>query len=205
MKNNIHLLITTAVDKVGSKRHNDVLNTIESVRKYGGKFKSVKLLETVLTTNENLFQGDDFEFYTSTIPNNHKYKGTNWVNHVFEFVNSKYNVDDIIVFLTGRYLMVNDNIFELIEKFIINGNKYFIAKNDGDIYEGFGVHTFYISFTKQGLIDFYNFYSKLNVMDPRIEWDLKKFMSDNDNCKIINRHEILGVETNTSTNTIKIC
>lgn len=206
MKDNIHLLITTAVDEIGSQRYNDVLNTIESVRKHGKKFKSVTILETVLTNNKELFKGDNFTFHTSKIKNTHNYKGTNWLNHVYNFVNLNYEMDDIIVFLTGRYSMVNDNIFNLIEDNIVDKEKYFIAKNDGDIYRGYGVHTFYISFTKKGLIDFYDFYGKLDILHPCIEWDLKKFMINNINCEIIDQHTILGVETNISENKLKrIC
>lgn len=206
MKNNIHLLVTTAINNVGSQRYRDVLNTIESIKKYGKEFKTVKILETVLTENKELFLEDGFEFHTSTIKNTHKYKGTNWLNHVYEFVNLNYEMDDIIVFLTGRYSMINDNIFNLINNIMVEQKKYFLAKNDGDIYEGRGVHTFYISFTKSGLIDFYNFYSKLNILHPCIEWDLKKFMDNNNNCEIIGTNTILGVETNISSNNLKkIC
>jgi hypothetical protein len=206
MNKNIHLLVTTATDYLNSERYNDTLNTIESVKTQGTRFESVNLLETVLTEKKDLYQDDFIKFTNSTLGNPHKYKGTNWINHVYEFVMLNYNMEDIIVFLAGRYTMVSNNMFNLIDEYIINQGKYFIAKSDADIYKGDGVHTFYITFTKEGLIDFYNFYNKLDEVHPCIEWDLKKFMLENEKCEIINKNVTIGVKTNTSQDKIKkIC
>lgn len=201
--NNIHLIITTAYLKNKPEILNEVKETYNSIKKYGDRFKTVSFLETVEDVNYDFIINSNYKYFFSKIGNYFDFKGTNWMNHMTNYLKNNYENDDIIVFLTGRYELINYNIFDLIDLYIINNNYDFLAKNDGDIYGGDGVHTFFISFLKKEFINFSDYYFNLKTKHSCIEIDLKKYMEKNKNCIILPKETFLGVRTNTSENKIK--
>jgi hypothetical protein len=97
------------------------------------------------------------------------------------------------------------NILNFIDNYDI------ITKDDKDIYwSGLGVHSFYFGITKKLFFDFYNFVdlkfdNKEYKKDVAIEWDLKKFVQQNNKSYIIPPQEKIGIITNTYYRDINCC
>lgn len=110
--------------------------------------------------------------------------------HIHDFLkNSQIKDDDLIIKITGRYLIENINILDI--------NSDFIAKYDGDIYKyDKGVHTFYFGFKKKLFNEFIDFLkSAINKNDNLcIEWLVKDFMISK-NIDILKNNYKLGVTT----------
>lgn len=196
-----HLIITTAVIpkelcslNLGysyEKRMSDYKDSFEYVLKLKDKFNTITILETVSKEKVDELENSGINVYYSNIDNSFKNKGINEILHIQDFLkNSNINDDDIVIKLSGRYLIENDNILSI--------NSDFIAKYDGDIYPGDrGVHTFFFGFKKKL---FFQFVSMLNISSINtyekicIEWLIKDFMISK-NISILNNSYKLGVVT----------
>jgi len=204
---NIHLIVTIAIfpenetqDKFGysyQRRIEDYRKSLESVMKFSGFFNTLNIIECVSKKRiEFLHNYDHFNIHYSNQPNFFENKGLNEICHIKDFLdNSNYiNGDDVIIKLTGRYIIENPNIFEYIK------NQDIVAKLDGDIYPGDqGCHTFYFAITKKLFYDYYNTYClDFNDRDYYrsycVEWQLKEFMLKQ-NIQPLNYDIKLGVIT----------
>jgi hypothetical protein len=205
IKNKIYLLITTANINNSSVFKNEIEETIVSLKRYEKRFESIFFIETI--RNETYEIVKNYNYFFSNLGNHHQYKGTNWMNHMSNFIKKNFEDTDILVFLAGRYQMISDKIFELIQDYMIDKKIDFIAKNDGDIYNGdMGVHTFYLAFRKKEFMEFSNYYFNLQEKSSCVEIDLKKYMEKKENCLILPKDLIMGVKTNTYESKIKkIC
>ena len=198
-----HLIITTAIipeDKCLSQlgysyeqRIEDYKKSFEYALKLRDKFDSITIVETV--SNENIVELDEsgLDVYYSTFDNSYKNKGLNEMCHINDFLqNSNIDDNDLIIKITGRYLIINDGI--------LNVKSDFIAKYDGDIYPGNrGVHTFFFGFKKKIFFEFIEFLEFLDIKnnnydDVCIEWLVKDFMI-NKKIPILDNSYKLGVVT----------
>ena len=195
-----HLIITTAIipeDKCLSQlgysyeqRMLDYKNSFEYALKFKNKFDSITIVETVSKEKVVELEESGINVYYSKFDNSFVNKGLNEMFHIYDFLqNSSINENDLIIKITGRYLIKNDNI--------LNVRSDFIAKYDGDIYTGDrGVHTFFFGFKKMLFTEF------IKLLDVRnnnydttcIEWLMKDFILSK-NLPILDKSYILGVIT----------
>ena len=193
-------LISTSAFINDNKRINDYIISINSYEKYKSEFENVVLVETINKNNVTYIDESGFKTFYSPLDNTHPNKGFNWTCHIHYYINNNNQIldDDIIVFITGRYKLINTNIIQLINKHLIKDKYEFLAKEDGDVYDsGLGVHTFIISFTKKIFNDFFNWYIDYINHNECIEWSIKKYMKLNPNrCIILPKETIFGVECN---------
>jgi hypothetical protein len=173
-------------------------------------FESINIVETVSEKKLNYLENYDFNVYYSKLGNSHKNKGVNWLNHVTNFlIESEIPNEDIIIFITGRYRLINNNFLKLINKYMVDDEYEFIAKEDSDIYIGSmnGVHTFFMIFKKRKFLEFSSWYHSNGIKDNCIEWEVKNYLKTHDKTLILSNDFILGVETKIFDKTInnKIC
>ncbi len=198
-----HLIITTATlsEDDNSPRYseeiriNDYIESFNSILPFKDLFKSITLIETISKEKVIYLEKSGFNIYYSDFDNHFDNKGRNEINHIYNFlVNNNIDDNDYVIKLSGRYKIKNDNLIK-------NLKHDFIAKNDADIYQrGKGVHTFFYAFKKFKFLEFFDWYNKnsIEVKTGRItpiEWDVKIFIEINKNCKMLNKNEIIGVET----------
>ena len=202
-------LISTSAHIENPNRVSEYVDSYKNVFDFKDLFESLTIIETISETKLDYLENSGLDIYYSNLGNNHSNKGVNWLKHVTNFLTqSKINDTDIVIFITGRYKMINDNMLSLIEKHMITEKKEFIAKEDNDLYIGeiHGVHTFYMSFTKAKFIDFSNWYITNGKPMDCIEWDVKRYLESNDKCLILPKNIIMGVETRVFNSTSnKIC
>jgi hypothetical protein len=161
-------------------------------------FLSTTIIETISQTKIDYLENSGLNVFYSKLGNPSSNKGTNWLNHVSDFLsNSELNDDDIIIFITGRYKIINTNIISLIEDNMLSKKYEFIAKDENDLYPNCekGVHTFYMVFTKSKFLDFSNWYQTNGQVYNCIEWDVKNYLTTHDKCLILPKYTIIGVET----------
>lgn len=196
-----HLIITTAhipkescLIKIGYDyqiRVQDYIESFKSALKLSNKFDSIKIIETVSKEKIDYLENSGIDVYYSTFDNSFINKGLNEMYHIKNFLdNNEIYADDMIVKLSGRYIIVNDNILNL--------DSDFIAKFDGDIYDPFnrGVHTFYFAFKKSLFLEFINWLNIENTNNDYtpIEWKVKEFLLVK-NIKILDNSYKIGVIT----------
>lgn len=203
-----HLISTSAHIDIPS-RIEEYIDSYNLISNLSESFKSITIIETVSQQKLEYLENSGFDIFYSNLGNEHSNKGVNWLNHMTNFISkSKIKDNEIIIFITGRYKMVNTNILSLIENHMISEKNEFIAKDDNDLYPGAdkGVHTFYIAFTKKKFLDFSNWYKENGSPMDCIEWDLKKYLETNENCMILPKNIIMGIETRVfQSTTNKIC
>jgi len=196
--NKCKLLITCA-NLNSEDRCKKYTESFDSVSLFKDRFVDVNVLETVSIDNCDYYNKCVFKKQFSNIGNFYHDKGYNWINHVKKFLDNSDHQD--YLFLTGRYLMLNDNLLDIIDS---NKDYKLIAKNDADIYgSGNGVHMFYFYFQKDIFIEFYNFCMSDADKQTPIEWKLKRFMENRKNCFIIPSLTSLGVLARISSGIIK--
>lgn len=147
-----HLIITTATipedicyQQLGYsyvQRMKDYKLSFDHALKFRENFDTITILETVAKEKVDELEECGINVYYSKFNNSFSNKGLNEIFHIQDFLNnSNFNDDDLIIKITGRYLMVNDNI--------LNIDSNIVAKYDGDIYPGDrGVHTFFFGIKK---------------------------------------------------------
>jgi hypothetical protein len=113
MDNNIIITISTAIIDDNITKEQRILEYEEcfNIIKGFGYF-DFYIVETVLSYSDFLEKHSKNVFYTNV---NGKYnnRGTNYVNSFKKFLNeSKFNDDDIIVHITGRYPLTDDSFFK---------------------------------------------------------------------------------------------
>ena len=192
-----HLIITTAIipeelclQTIGysyEQRMYDYKNSFDSTLLLKDKFDSITIIETVSKEKVDFLEESGISVYYSKFDNHFTNKGINEMFHIQDFL-QKSNIDDndLIIKLSGRYLIENASILSI--------NNDIIAKYDGDIYPGDrGVHTFFFGFKKKLFAEFINNLDIFNY-DVCIEWLVKDFML-NKGIEILDRHYNLGVIT----------
>jgi hypothetical protein len=202
-------LISTSAHINDSNRVLEYIDSYKQISEFKDSFKSITIIETISETKLEYLENTDLPVLYSGLGNSHPNKGVNWLHHVTNFLlNSEINDDEIVIFITGRYNLINTNILSLIETHMVKENFDFIAKEDDDLYVGeiHGVHTFFMAFTKAKFLDFSSWYRINGQTNDCIEWDVKRFMLTNDKCLILPKTIIMGVQTRVFTSTSnKIC
>ena len=190
-----HLISTSAHFK-DLDRINRYKESYGLISNYKELFNSVSILETVSKSKLDYLEDTGFNVFYSPLGNHHPNKGVNWIIHLSYFLfNCDLKDDDIIVFITGRYNILNINMLFLIEKYMVEEKNEFIAKEDGSVFEGDnGVHTFYIAFTKAKFLNFFEWYKINGRTQDCIEWDVKKYLATHEKCLILPKNFIMGVE-----------
>jgi hypothetical protein len=192
-----HLIITTAtisedqcLKKLGysyEQRVSDYQKSFDCALELKHKFDTIIIIETVSKEKVDFLENSGINVYYSNFDNSFTNKGINEMFHIKDFLeNSKISDDDLIIKISGRYLMITDTI--------LNIDSDFIAKKDGDIYYGDrGVHTFFFGFKKKLFIEFINLIN-VNDYDKCVEWLVKDYILSK-NIKILENSVKLGVIT----------
>lgn len=196
--NKCKLLITCA-NTNSQDRSQKYIESFDSASRFKEKFADINVLETVSIDNCEYYNKCIFKKEFSNIGNPYADKGYNWLNHIKNFLNK--NDHQHYIFLTGRYLLLNNYLIGLADSY---NNYKLIAKNDADVYGyGNGVHMFYFYFQKDIFMEFYKFcFSDKDVQTP-IEWKLKRFMENRNDCLIIPSSVPIGVEARISSGIIQ--
>jgi len=196
-----HLIITTAIvpeeicfQKLGysyEQRSADYIKSFEHGLLFKDNFNSITIIEMISNEKIDILENSGINVYYSKFDNLFVNKGINEIFHIIDFFkNSNIKDDDLIIKITGRYLMMNDNILKI--------DSDFIAKYDGDIYSPLnrGIHTFFFAFKKKLFIEFFNSldFVNNNYDNICIEWLLKDFMIQK-NIPILDKNYKLGVIT----------
>jgi hypothetical protein len=89
-------------------------------------FLSITIIETISKVKIDYLENSGLNVFYSKLDNPSSNKGTNWLNHVSNFLsNSELNDDDIIIFITGRYkiisAMLSEELAKQIDKEILQG------------------------------------------------------------------------------------
>lgn len=173
------------------QRISDYKKSFDYALKFRDSFDSITIIETVSKIKVQELEENGIDVYYSNFDNSFKNKGLNEMFHIQDFIkNSTISNEDLIIKITGRYLIENVDI--------LNINLDFVAKYDGDIYPGNkGVHTFFFGFKK---VIFNEFIEYLNIGDQNtydevcVEWLLKYFLLEK-NITILSNSYVLGVTT----------
>ncbi|WP_432713742.1 hypothetical protein [Pedobacter sp.] len=184
----IHLIITTASIKENYlQRKEQYIKSIDLALKFDYLFDSCTVLECFSAHEDYL---DAYPVFYSKVQNKYPEKGLNEMQHIKAFLEqSPFKEQDGIIKLTGRYLLEDSSFFNKVR--LLEDDYDSIFKDDSDIYEGKGYHTF-LYYMKKGLfLDTINSlrFSKDNL-DP-IEWGVKDFLNDRKRHYVLNR---LGVK-----------
>ncbi|MNJ91747.1 hypothetical protein D3C87_94010 [compost metagenome] len=194
----IHLIITTAnIRNFYPERKQLYIQSIERALEFDYLFDSCTILECV-SSDEAYLNG--YNVHYSKVQNEYPEKGLNEMQHLKAFIEqSSFNEDDLIIKLTGRYILEDNSFFNKIKLLASDYDSVF--KDDSDIYEGLGYHTFLYCARKSRFLEIINSlnYSKDNL-DP-IEWGVKDFLKSKDRNYIIAR---LGVKAYQGTHSEKI-
>ena len=196
---NINLIIGSAHIE-NSKRIEDYKLSFDNIKKFKHIFNNITIIETVSKEKVTYLEDSGFNVYYSELQNSDADKGINWVNHIQNFIKDG-DKDDINVCLTGRYLLEDDNsILKIIDDYMTNDDYEFIAKNNGDlyngVYDGKSIHSFLFFFRKDKLSEFLIFLENNKSNYGAIELDINDFLKISEKCKILPKEYYLGVKTN---------
>lgn len=186
-------LLVTSANLNCPNRSKSYKESFDRIDTFSSLFSDIFLVETVSSENCEYLDTFKYKKIFSNIGNPFKEKGHNWARHVQNFLNSCSG--DQFIFLTGRYKILNDNLAKLANA---NPNYKIIAKNDGDIYSGNGVHMFYFYFYKSEILKFLNEVLLSKASPYPIEWEFKKFISRSKEYLELPSNFNLGVETDIS-------
>lgn len=179
----IHLIITAA--NIGTHyqdRKEQYLQSIERTLQFDYLFDSYTILECVSSSEEYL---KGYNVHYSKMKNLYPEKGLNEMQHLKAFIEqSSIKDDDHIIKFTGRYMLEDSSFFNKIKLLASDYDSVF--KDDSDIYEGRGYHTFLYCAKKTRFLEIINSlnYSSHN-RDP-IEWGVKDFLKEK------NRHYLIA-------------
>lgn len=115
-----HHLISTSAHMDSSERIMEYENCYKSIYDLKSSFKSINIIETISKNKLQYLENTGLKVFYSPLNNEHKNKGVNWLRHMTNFIsNSEIKDSEIIIFITGRYTIVNTNIISLIEENMI--------------------------------------------------------------------------------------
>lgn len=191
-----HIIISSA--HLGdNNRKVQYTESFETVKNRIDKFKSATILETVHNERLDYLENSGINVVYSNIGNPHNNKGKNWVCHIENFLlGSETSGNEIYIFLAGRYKILNDNIFDLINELIINNKYNLFAKEDSETNDiiSQGVHTFYFSFRKFKFLEFVKWYNSEGNFNLCVEHEMKRYMDSQEDCLVIKKETYLGLE-----------
>lgn len=169
----LHLIITTANIKHSYKqRKHQYIQSIETCLKYAHLFDSYTVLECVSENEEYL---NCYNTVYSNQDNLYNNKGLNEMNHLRAFLKEPaFGDNQSIIKLSGKYVITDDYFFNKVLELQAQFDS--ILKNDKDVYEGNGYHTFFYYMKKKVLLEaINNLEFSLNNNRP-IEWDIKDYL-----------------------------
>ena len=193
-----HLIITSALNSTEFALSSDDLavRLAEYERcffhclKFKDEFDTINIIECIEKNNKiKEFEDTGIPVYYSELDNN-KNKGMNEFDHIWNFIKQDFiGEEDIIIKLTGRYIMINTKILSYFN----DNNIDFVGKRSDDIYPSAnGIHGFLYGFRKK-------YYRK--IYDPNINANahyeilLFNFASSNPDNTIIITNGKIGVST----------
>ncbi len=183
-----HLIITTANVQLNyAERKVQYIKSIEKVLKFRYLFNRYTVLECASSYEDYLAS---YNTYYTKVDNVLPEKGLNEMQHLKAFIEqSLFEPNDIIVKLTGRYLLEDSSFLNKVH--LLKDDFDSIFKDDGDIYEGKGYHTFLYAMKTRRFLETISSlkFSKENL-DP-IEWGVKSFSKDKDRHYLLDR---LGIK-----------
>jgi hypothetical protein len=168
----------------------DYLTSFHHALRFQKRVDSITILETVARKPIDFLEQSGIPVHYSKCNNGYPNKGVNEVLHLWNFMSEKPIAnDDIIIKLTGRYVLLG---LEILDHF--TDQIEVVAKNDGDIYDpsNRGVHTFLWAFRKRFLGDFVEQLDRASA-NP-IEWHVKAFARRR-KAVILEKEKHLGVIT----------
>ena len=194
----IHLIITSGSIKAHYKeRKEQYIKSISGAMAFDYFFDSITVLECVSSYEDYL---SAYPVYYSKESNTFPEKGLNEMLHIKAFLEqSAIDKNDLVIKLTGRYLLEDSSFFNKVK--ILEDRYDSIFKDDCDIYEGLGYHTFLYCMSKSRFLETINSlnFSKENL-DP-IEWGVKDFLKNKERHYLLDR---LGVMAYQGQNSEKI-
>jgi hypothetical protein len=175
----------------------DYLSSFYYANRFKNIFDSINIIECV-SKNPDDFKGIDIPIHYSGFDNSAG-KSMNEINHIWNFLQHDYiNDNDIIIKLSGRYILYNTNILSHF-----NDEIEAVAKDSDDLYEGVsskgeeygneGVHTFLWGFRKHFFRDFFNYSQSRN--GEQIEKMVKEFMISRTKTVILKKNQKIGCIT----------
>jgi len=191
----LHLIITTAnIADYYQQRKEQYIQSIASCLKYTHLFDSYTVLECVSANEDYL---NKYNTVYSPQGNLYSNKGLNEMNHLQWFLKQQaFGDDHSIIKLSGKYV-INDDYF--FNKVLELQTKYdSIFKNDNDVYEGKGYHTFFYYMKKKLFIDSINSLEFSWNNDRPIEWDIKDYSFTRERHIEIDRLGLLARQGTTS-------
>jgi len=194
----IHVIITTAnIPESYESRKRQYIESIEACLKYADLFDSYTVLECVSDNESYLNQ---YHTFYSKEANPYPNKGLNEMNHLKAFLKQSPLADDTsIIKLSGKYIIEDSYFFEKVLEF---ENEYdSIFKNDNDVFEGNGYHTFFYYMKKKLFLETIDILDFSINNDRPIEWDVKNYLMVSDKHIEIDR---LGILAHQGTNSEKI-
>ncbi|RXF69093.1 hypothetical protein [Arcticibacter tournemirensis] len=169
----VHLIITSAnIEEYYIKRKQQYIDSIEACLKYTSLFDSYTILECTSPNEEYL---NNYNVFYSQEGNPYLNKGLNEMNHLRSFINTvSFSPNDIIIKLSGRYLIQSSHFFQ--QATMMNDKYDCIFKDDSDVYEGLGYHTFLYAIKTWLLLETINSLNFDKQNNRPIEWDVKTFI-----------------------------
>ena len=142
----LHLIITTAnIEHSYKQRKQQYIQSIEACLKYSHLFDSCTVLECVSENEEYLNCYNTVYSKERNLFNN---KGLNEMNHLRSFlIESPFGDNQSIIKLLGKYVINDDYFFNKVLELQTKFDS--ILKNDKDVYEGNGYHTFFYYMKKK--------------------------------------------------------
>jgi hypothetical protein len=113
-----HLISTSAYFLDDQIREQQYIKSFEDIKKHQELFESITIIETISKSDVDYITKTEFDNYYSEIGNKHNNKGFNWVLHIENFLNhSIIGLDEIVIFITGRYRLLNGNFIDIINEY----------------------------------------------------------------------------------------
>ena len=194
----IHLIITTANIKENYNSRKELyISSIEQTMKYKYLFDTCTILECASSKEDYLLP---YNVSYSKVPNLYPEKGLNEMQHLKAFLeHSPFGSTDNIIKLTGKYLLEDSTFFNKVK--LLSEDYDSIFKDDSDIYQGLGYHTFLYCMKKYRFLDTINSLNFSKENNDPIEWGVKAFLQDKNRHYLLNR---LGVKAYQGANSEKI-
>jgi hypothetical protein len=194
----IHLVITAAnINEAYEKRKQQYIESIEACLNYRHLFDSYTVLECA---SEHETYLDAYNTFYSKQKNSFLNKGLNEMTHLQAYLQQTSLADDTaIIKLTGRYIVEDGYFFEKVAELHQKFDSIF--KNDNDVFEGNGYHTFFYYMNKKLFLDVANDLNYSDDNNTPIEWDIKDYLLGNSKHIETDR---LGVLAQQGTNSEKI-
>lgn len=185
----LHLIITTAnIPNSYESRREQYIQSIEACLKYAHLFQSYTVLECVSDNEEYLNQYNTIYSKEGNLYGN---KGLNEMKHLRSFLKQTPFADDQpIIKLSGKYMVEDDYFFKSV--LALQHEYDSIFKNDSDVFEGNGYHTFFYYMKKRLFINTIDSLEFSANNDRPIEWDVKDYLLVNEKHIEIDRLGLLA-------------